>query len=132
MGKNNPFMEKRIFPRTLVKVPVKYRLVESRVKVESLIEWQKKERHTQTIDISLCGMSLAMDRPLPADSIPRFDIFLPNQTKALTVYVKVVWSNKTGAGLRFIMIKNEDTKALKDFLDKAAPEQETFSSSKNP
>jgi hypothetical protein len=43
---------------------------------------------------------------------------LPDSSKHLDLYAEVVWAGETGAGLRFLMMQNEDVKILKVFLNK--------------
>jgi c-di-GMP-binding flagellar brake protein YcgR len=118
MDQGNLFMEKRVHPRFSVKVPVTYRFVEDQEEMKGVADWRKEEKHAQTLDMSLGGMFIAVDQPLLVGGIARFDISLIGTSKNLIVYAEVVWSNVTGAGLHFLMIKPQDLETLKEFFTK--------------
>jgi transcriptional regulator with XRE-family HTH domain len=113
-------MEKRAYPRTQVKVPVEYLLVKDDEEFEDGIDWRTKEKRAQTVDMSLGGMYVLADQKLLAGSILRVHFSLPAISKRLNFYAEVVWANELGAGLRFLMLKNEDVKILKEFLSEVS------------
>lgn len=120
MPEANMFMEKRVYPRISVKLPVKFRLADNKAELQSIEEWRKTERHSEGMDMSLGGMYVVLDKKILVGSLLCFDLDLPNIPKHLTGYAEAVWANEMGAGLRFLMIENDDLEGLKDFLDKAS------------
>ena len=117
MPEANLFVEKRAYPRIPVKLPVKYRLVDDMAGAQSILEMRKTETNTNTHDISLGGMYIVSDQKLVVGNILHLDITLPGKTKRLAAFGEVVWSKDSGAGLRFMMIKNEDLETLKLFME---------------
>jgi transcriptional regulator with XRE-family HTH domain len=113
-------LEKRAYSRTLVKVPVKYLLVKDDEEFENVQDRRRNEKSAQTADMSLGGMYILAGQKLPAGSILRAHFSLPGISKPLNLYAEVVWANAKGAGLRFLMVKNEDMKILKEFLTKVS------------
>jgi c-di-GMP-binding flagellar brake protein YcgR len=123
MPEANMFVERRAHPRISVKVPVKYRLVQNQKEVASISKWREEEKHGQTLDISLGGMYVVMDQPLAKGDIIKSDITLPNRSNLMGVYAEVVWTNETGTGLHFLMIRDEDIEFLKAYLDQMASDK---------
>ena len=121
MPEANLFVEKRAHPRVPVKIPVTYRVVEDMAGIQSILEMRKNETSTQTLDISLGGMYIVAEQALSIDTILHLDIALPGKSKKITAYGEVAWSKESGAGLRFMMIKNEDLESLKEFLNESSP-----------
>lgn len=120
MHSANLFMEKRVHPRVSVRIPVQYRLIEEQSEIDNIKSWRQTQQRGQTIDVSLGGMAIAVDKPIGVGSLLRGDIILKGLPNPLNVYAEVVWANETGAGLSFIMVKEKDIEILKDFLEKAA------------
>lgn len=111
-------VEKRAFPRIAVKIPVKYRVVEEGKEAKDIQDWRRSELNAYTLDVSLGGLHLVLDQPLKVGEIMNLDLFLlDDKTKTLRVYAEVAWSNQDGAGLKFLMMKESDQRALKAFLD---------------
>ncbi len=111
------FMEKRMHPRVSVKLPINYRLMDDKGELQNIEEWRKTAKNAESVDLSLGGMFIAVDRALPMGSLLRFDVTISPQTAPLAIFAEVVWTNVTGAGLRFLMIKPEDLEALKKYLE---------------
>jgi Tfp pilus assembly protein PilZ len=115
------FVEKRSNPRIPVKLPVKFSLVDDAAGIQNIREMQKKENLTQTGDMSLGGIYIIADQRLEVGTILHLDFTLPDKPNQLTSFAEVVWSNASGAGLRFIMIKGEDMEKLQSFLTEPPP-----------
>ncbi len=113
-------MEKRANPRISLKIPVKYRLVEDEAEIRNIEEWRKLEQNTYTLDMSLGGMYIAVDQPLKVGNIIKFDIYLLDMTNVEGIYAEVAHADQKGAGLHFLMMKNNDREIMKAFLDKFA------------
>jgi c-di-GMP-binding flagellar brake protein YcgR len=116
------FMEKRMYPRVSVKLPINYRVMEDEAELHNIEEWRKTNKDAQSVDLSLGGMFIAVDRSLPMGTLLRFDVTIPKQADPLAIFAEVVWSNVTGAGLRFLMVKPQDLDALKKFLESEPPQ----------
>jgi len=120
MPEANMFSEKRIHPRVLVKIPVKYRVIEDAVEVKTILEHRKKDHDAQTVDMSLGGLYIVSDQALATGKILRLDISLADNKRPVIAFAEVVWANETGGGLRFLTIKDEDMSSLKAYLDKVS------------
>jgi c-di-GMP-binding flagellar brake protein YcgR len=116
----NIFLEKRAYPRISVKIPVKYRLIEDQHEVKDIAERRKSEQNAQTMDISLGGMYIVADHSLSVGALLRIEFKIRGSARQLMAMAEVAWSNETGAGLRFLSMKEEDAEDLKRCLDEAA------------
>lgn len=110
-------MEKRVYPRVSVKMPVKYRVIEDQKEIDSVFERKKKEQTSRTMDLSLGGLYLVADQTLAVGSILRLDISIPSQSSLISAFAEVVWSNETGGGLHFLAMKEEDVESLKNYIN---------------
>lgn len=113
----NIFTEKRANPRVVVKLPVKYRMLEDKTEIKSIVQMKNKDQSGQTIDVSLGGMYIVSEKALDVGVMLRIDISLQDHKKPITAFAEVVWANETGGGLRFLTIKDEDIASLRAFLD---------------
>ena len=120
MPEANLFLEKRAYPRISVKIPVKYRLIEDQNEIKTILERRKSEQTAHTMDVSLGGMYLVTVHSLSVGVLLRIEFMFHGKTKPLTAMAEVVWSNETGAGLRFLTMKEQDTDELKRYLDESA------------
>src|SRR5579859_5456293 len=108
MPEANMFMEKRAHPRLSLKITVKYRVIEDQKEIDSVFERRKKEKNTQTVDMSLGGMYIVAEQVLNVGAILRLDMTLPDKPGTLSAFAEVVWANETGGGLHFLAMKEED------------------------
>jgi c-di-GMP-binding flagellar brake protein YcgR len=122
MPDGNLFADKRIHPRVSVKIPVKYRIAEELKGISSLEEWKKKEKTTQSVDISLGGMYIVAEKKLEAGMVLHIDISLPGQPAPFSTMAQVTWSNEKGAGLHFLTLKKANLEILKAYLNKVSAE----------
>lgn len=120
MPEANLSIERRATPRISVKIPVKYRLEDGKEVLKTIDEWRKTERNAYTLDLSLGGMRIVVDQPLSVGDILQFELFILDKVNRAAVYAEVKWVNEMGAGLRFLMMPEEELEALKAFLDKSA------------
>lgn len=120
MPKAKMSMERRLHPRINVKIPVKYRLEEDAQVIKTIAKWRSEEKNAYTLDMSLGGMSIVVDKPLSAGEFIKFEVYLLDKKNLVTIYAAVRWADKKSAGVRFLMMKNEDLDALKAFLEKSA------------
>jgi c-di-GMP-binding flagellar brake protein YcgR len=119
MPEANMFMEKRVHPRVSVKIPVKYRVIEDQKEIETVFERKKREQTSQTMDVSLGGLYLVSEQVMNVGSILRLDIAIPDNSRMVSAFAEVVWSNETGGGLHFLAMKEEDVDALKNYLNQS-------------
>jgi len=110
------FEEKRTHPRVQMKVPVKYRFVGHQVAIQSIYEIRKNDQKTETKDLSLGGMRLLPDLLLDVGSLLRMEINLPEASNLLSAFAEVIWANEGGCGIKFLTMKDNDSKALSDYL----------------
>lgn len=115
----NMFIEKRVFPRISIKIPVKYRLIEDQKELDSVFERRKREQTTSTMDVSLGGLYIVAEQILKVGSILRLDISVPNRPDLISAFAEVVWSNETGGGLHFLAMREDDVESLKAYLTKS-------------
>ncbi len=116
MPVTNSYVEKRIYPRVQVNLPVKYRVFETEMDLTTVLERKKITKTSHTLDVSLGGLFLKTDHALEVDPMLRLDISLPAVSHDISAFAEVVWSNPSGAGLHFAAIRNEDAETLKNFL----------------
>lgn len=113
-------MERRVFPRIKVNIPVKCRLVEDKREIDAVYVNRNKERNTHAMDISLGGMRIFADQALKEGDILNFEISLPDLAETLSAFAEVVWSNEKEGGLHFLEMKEDDLRVLKAYLRKAS------------
>ena len=116
----NMFLERRTHPRVSIKIPVKYQVEDDKIVLKKIDEWRESEKNGFTLNLSLGGMHLMVDQPLAVGSILNFEVFLLDKLHVVSIFAEVVWANKEGAGLHFLMMKPAEMDALKAFLDKAS------------
>ncbi len=118
MPAENKVLEKRTTPRAPIKIPVKYRLVESEGEFGTLEVGRKAESYTHTLDVSLEGMYIPVDQPLAVGNVIKSDIFLLDKEPCVTIYAEVAWIDDEGAGIHFLLMVNEERESLEAFLEK--------------
>ena len=116
MPEANLFVEKRAHPRTTVKLPVTYRLIEEPKAAGKRLERKQGEQKSHSLDLNLGGLYLVTDQFLDPESILRMEITLPKLSQNISVYARVVWSDETGGGLQFESMVEKDENLLKRFL----------------
>jgi c-di-GMP-binding flagellar brake protein YcgR len=117
MPKAKISIDRRTNPRLSVKIPVKYQLVDDKKVLKGIEDWRQSERHGFTLDLSMGGMQLVVDQPLPVKTVLKFDIYIMDKSRVISVYAEVMWTNEKGTGLRFLMMKTAEEEALKTFLE---------------
>ena len=118
MPEANLFVEKRAYPRTSVKLPVTYRLIEETKGAgkSKNLERKQGEQKSHSLDLNLGGLYLVTEQFLDPESILRMEISLPKLSQVISVYARVVWSDETGGGLQFESMVEKDEIALKRYL----------------
>ena len=111
-------MDRRTNPRVTTQIPVKFRLENNKKVLKSIEDWRKSEQNVHTFGVSREGMSIDVEQPLKLGQILQFEVALPDHAKPLTLYAEVRWTEEHAAGLRFVLINNEDLESLKTHLGK--------------
>jgi hypothetical protein len=119
MPSANLLLEKRVNPRMSLNIPIKYRIIEDQREITTVLERNHKDQNSRTKDVSLDGLYLIADNVPEVGSVLILDITLPNVSRIISSYAEVVWSNDTGGGLHFEVIKEEDFEILKSYLSQA-------------
>ncbi len=120
MPKTKIVINRRVNPRVLIKVPVKFVPAEDKKVSKKIEDWRESKKCGFTLDLSTGGMQLAADHHLTVGSVLEFNIYILDKVKVVTVYAKVVWTNKNSTGLHFLLIKPAEMDALTSFLQKAS------------
>ncbi len=110
------FSEKRVHPRVQVGIPVKYKLIEDHGEIKSIMDRQKKNQEAKTVDISLGGMYIVSKEMLRSGNLLKIDMILGGTHGTLIAFAEVIWSNETGAGLKYLSMKDDDVETLKTFI----------------
>jgi len=115
MAENKTFLEKRVQSRIPVKIPVQIRRVEDPTELKKL-----RGQTALAKDLSLDGMYIKTDKSVKVGDIFRLDISIPEKPKRqLFAFAEVVWIKQTGAGLKLLLMPEEDKESLRGYLDKA-------------
>ena len=111
------FEEKRAYRRVPINTPVNYHVISDGNGYGSIARFDEVKA-SNSMDISVGGLYLSTVHTLDPGSILGLKISLPSKTEWVSAFGEVAWSNKTGSGLRFLAMHDDDVKALKDFIDK--------------
>ena len=111
--------EKRKNPRVSIKIPVVYRVEGNMLAPLSAEQWRQAQQNAYTLDMSLEGMSLAVDQPLSVGSIIPMNVFLLDKLRLVRPYAEVKWFKNRRAGLHFLLMSAEEREALGSFLGDA-------------
>lgn len=107
------FLERRAHSRATVKIPVSYSRIEDPIQIENL------KKRADTRDMSLEGIYIHGGQMKSGDVI-RLEIDVPGNMGPLFAFAEVVRTDKTGAGLRLMIMESEDKETLKTYLEKAS------------
>jgi len=116
MPEANLFLDKRVHSRVPVKIPVSFRLMDDHKEIKNVREMGTKVKSGQTMDSSLGGMYIVAETTMKMGDILSLKISIPGRTAPTTAFAEVMWSNATGAGIRFLAMKEEDVKLLEVYL----------------
>jgi len=105
------FSERRANSRMQSRIPVSFSRVEDPKLVEDL-----KGKAGQAQDLSLDGIYIKTDKAKVGDVV-RIDIPVPDKKGSLFAFAEVVRVDETGAGLRLMLMEDEDRQSLRDFLE---------------
>ncbi len=108
--------EKRLHPRAAVKLPVLYRLVGETTEGRKILNVNSVDREVKTRDASQGGLSIPQDGRLAVGKILNVQVLIPDRVDPLSAFVDVIWATGSAAGLKFLAMKERDSKALALFL----------------
>jgi c-di-GMP-binding flagellar brake protein YcgR len=112
MPESFSFLERRSQSRVQVKVPIQYQLVENKKELEMI-----RGRHALAKDLSVNGMFMKTDKPVKTGDILRLDISVSNpKMKRFFAFAEVVRITAKGAGVRLLLMPEEDRSGLKEYL----------------
>jgi c-di-GMP-binding flagellar brake protein YcgR len=114
------FLDRRKYPRVQTSVPVRYRVIDDQKEIATLMERRRKDQQSTSVDLSEGGAYIAVTEPVGAGSLIRLEIRVPGLPESLSAFAEVVWANETGCGLRYLAMKDDDAKHMRDFIDKSA------------
>jgi hypothetical protein len=121
MAKGKMFLNKRIHPRMLVKLPITFDVLDEKAMGDKSSEWGKAHLSAEGLNASLDGMYIVSDETLKPGDHVSLEINLPKNGNSLKVLTNVVWSDKSGAGLNFVAMTEEDIKTLENYLNNLHP-----------
>ena len=114
MGPEKSFLERRGRSRTPVRIPVQFQQVEDPAELEKL-----RAQPALAKDLSLDGMYIKTAMGMKPGDVFRLDISIPEKSKGqLFAFAEVAWANPEGAGLRLLLMADEDRESLKAYLEK--------------
>lgn len=111
-------VEKRTHARIKASLKIKYLMHGEIGEFQSLEEWRRAEKTGQVLDLSIGGMQIAVNSPIPVGTFLRVYFNLPNVANGLSINSEVVWSSQGKVGLCFVMVKNEYLVILRNYLGK--------------
>ncbi len=118
MPKAELFFDKRAHSRIAMKIPVSYRLMDDQVEIKNIRELGSKTKNAETMDTSLGGMYIVAHQTLKIGALLSLKVSVPGRMNPIAAFAEVAWSNETGAGLRFLAMKEEDMELLSEHLKK--------------
>jgi len=114
--------EKREHPRHPVKIPVTFRRMDDNAQPRSLKDLPQQIKSAQTLDSSVGGMFVVCEEPLQKGDLVSLKLGLPTGGPPFTAFAEVAWMGPSGAGLKFLAVKEQDVQRLEDFLKTVAPQ----------
>ncbi len=122
MAEGNIFLDKRAHSRILVKLPISFNVLNEKSKVAGEKELGNTQRDAESWDTSLGGMYLISKESLKPGDHLSLKIPIPKKGSSLKVLADVVWADHSGAGLRFVAMKEADVQTLEGLLKDLSPE----------
>jgi len=113
MAESAGFIEKRANSRVQVKIPVQYRLVDDEKELEKV-----RGRHALAKDLSLNGMFIKTDKGVSKGDVFALDVSMPDKkSKHVFAFAEVVRITNKGAGIKLLLMPEEDKSALQEYLE---------------
>lgn len=107
-------IEKRNQSRLPVKLPIQYRLLDNPEQTE---KYRGKVALGKDLSHDGLFLKIAPDKSLQTGEVIRLDITLPEIAKHLFAFGEIMWVNRLGAGVRLMLMPDEDRKYLNSYLD---------------
>ncbi|HXL72357.1 MAG TPA: PilZ domain-containing protein [bacterium] len=112
------FLEKRVSSRIKVKIPVQCRLIEDKTELAKM-----RGHHALAKDLSLGGLFIKTVVPMKEGDIYGLEISMTiPRSIHVFAFAEVVRAMKTGAGIKLLLLADEDHAALKEFLENSVTE----------
>jgi Tfp pilus assembly protein PilZ len=124
--------ERRRHPRIPIKVPFKYQLNEGKKILKTKDHLLRGTRHGFTLDLGLGGMRVVLDDPLRVGDVVPFEIFLFHKMNRVKVFSRVQWVGPKSLGIRFLLMKPEESFCVEQFLESATRAQTTAATLDQP
>jgi hypothetical protein len=113
------FSEKRqVEARVPAKIPVRYRALKGGDESEAAFDHHEDVKVSFSKNVSSSGMFLVTKEELYFESLLHLHIFLPNTHEFVSVLARVMWTDREGAGLCFVGMKQAELAALKEHIGK--------------
>jgi len=112
------FLDRRKHQRVQTSIPVRYRIVDDQKEIASLMERRRRDQQSTTIDLSEGGAYIATSELVGAGNLIRLEVKLPGALAPLSAFAEVVWANESGCGLRYLAMKDDDAKKMREFIEK--------------
>jgi hypothetical protein len=121
MPQENGFSDKRAGRRVLTRIPLRYREIADEKEADTIFKHNLSTKISHSVDVSLTGMCIATEETLKVGSFLRLHIYLIPRFYFISATANVVWANPVRAGIHFSPLKDNETKALIEYLGKIDP-----------
>ncbi len=113
------FNEKRqVETRVSAKIPVRYRAIKNENETEAAFDHHDDVKVSFSKNVSSGGIFLVTKDELDFESLLHLHVFLPHSPEFVSVLARVMWTDKEGAGLCFVGMKQAELERLKDQIRK--------------
>jgi hypothetical protein len=112
MKETKSFLKHRAHSRAKVKIPVQFWAVDDPKESQKL-----RGQIALAKDMSLDGLYIKTSQAMKVWDIVRMEVHIPKKTKYIYAYAEVVRIDAKGAGLRLLLMPEEDKDALKKYLE---------------
>jgi len=113
------FNEKRqIESRVPAQIAVRYRAIKGENEAEAAFDHHDDVKVSFSKNVSSGGIFLVTKEDLDFESLLHLHIFLPHTPEFISVLARVMWTDKEGAGLCFVDMKQAEVAVLKEQIRK--------------
>jgi hypothetical protein len=109
------YNEKRqVEKRVRAQIPVRYLPVHEDQQQEISREHHDRVRVSFSKNVSSGGIFLITKEELTVEGLLRLHLFLPSSSEFISVLARVMWTDREGAGLCFVGMKQKELERLKE------------------